>query len=204
MSFCALGFGVHSSTTDFTCTLSIIAGSSILTLAQPEHVSAIQQALAQCAMGTASTVRYRIRSKRGYSDVVTREQIDRIAVSKARADFFPSSGFYPRNIDEPDDLMQPASGPQHINIMYVISSRLPRTQFSPGSTLQRANERGQLGAAQERRPFRHPRPLLPRSQQPWSLSFGRLDLHRSLIVQQRLPEHLQAAPSPQHHQRQRL
>lgn len=103
---------------------SLAVGSSILTLAQPEHVSAIEQALAQCAMGTASTVRYRIRSKRGYSDVVTRESHPLHGLSPTRSDCSPTSGFYPRNIDEPDDLMQPASGPQHINIMYAFALSL--------------------------------------------------------------------------------
>lgn len=81
-----------------------IVGSTLLSLAMPEYAAAIEQALTQCVGGTASSVRYRLRDlsgvkdKRGYIDVVTR--------------------FYPRNVDEADNLTPPPhAGPCPINIV---------------------------------------------------------------------------------------
>ncbi|KAK4047820.1 hypothetical protein OIV83_005163 [Microbotryomycetes sp. JL201] len=75
-----------------------IIGETLFSLVLPEFRVPVSQALEQCAKGTASAVRYKIKSKIGFSDVVTR--------------------FYPRRIDEVDDLSQPAgAGPFHVQVL---------------------------------------------------------------------------------------
>lgn len=75
-----------------------VVGSALTTVSAPENAAAIQQALATCMDGTASTVRYRIKDQRGYTEVITR--------------------FFPRTVDEPDNLMPPPhSGPCPVNII---------------------------------------------------------------------------------------
>ncbi|KAM0787144.1 hypothetical protein ACM66B_006395 [Microbotryomycetes sp. NB124-2] len=75
-----------------------VIGESFLSLVLPEFRVPVSQALEQCVNGTASAVRYKIKSKIGFSDVVTR--------------------FYPRRIDEADDLGQPVgAGPFHVQLL---------------------------------------------------------------------------------------
>jgi hypothetical protein len=81
-----------------------LVGSSLISLALPEYRTAFEQALTQCMNGSASSVQYRLKDtralkdKRGYIEVVTR--------------------FYPRNVDEPDNLMPPPhAGPCPVNIV---------------------------------------------------------------------------------------
>ncbi|KAK4056060.1 hypothetical protein OIO90_002791 [Microbotryomycetes sp. JL221] len=75
-----------------------IVGENLFSLALPEFHDSVRQALEQCVNGTASAVRYKIKSKIGFSDVVTR--------------------FYPRRVDEADDLGQPVgAGPFHVQLL---------------------------------------------------------------------------------------
>lgn len=50
-------------------------GTSIFQLVKADNVAEVRQALKMCAAGSAVTVRYQTKSRRGYVQVVTRESL---------------------------------------------------------------------------------------------------------------------------------
>lgn len=53
-------------------------GTSIFQLVKAENVAAVRQALRTCEAGSAVTVRYQIKSRRGFVEVVTRESFSAV------------------------------------------------------------------------------------------------------------------------------
>ena len=77
-------------------------GTSLFQLVKPEVVAELRSALLQCKGGAAVTVRYQLKSRRGFVQVVTR--------------------FYPRQVDPMEDDIPvdddtDHSGPRNVSIM---------------------------------------------------------------------------------------
>lgn len=95
----------------WTDKIRFVVGTSLFQLIKPETVDVIRRALQECSAGSAVSIRYQIKSRRGFVEVVTR--------------------FYPRTAipiagDDDMDVEALDQGPKHLSIMYVSSFSLFR------------------------------------------------------------------------------